>query len=73
MVANVGGITVEKTKARFEETPEKTKLEVAKSPSVTEEEVLRCPVCYHPIPAEQMGAKLHCRRCGYLESCCNPY
>ena len=33
---------------------------------------VRCPVCYHLVPPEQMGYKLHCRRCGYLESCCNP-
>ncbi len=33
---------------------------------------VRCPVCYHLIPPEQIGYKLHCRRCGYLESCCNP-
>jgi hypothetical protein len=32
-----------------------------------------CPVCYHAIPPEHIGYKLHCRRCGYLESCCNPY
>ncbi|HZO90074.1 MAG TPA: hypothetical protein VFB38_17225 [Chthonomonadaceae bacterium] len=33
---------------------------------------VRCPVCYHLIPPEHIGYKLHCRRCGYLESCCNP-
>ena len=33
---------------------------------------VRCPVCYHIMPPEQIGYKLHCRRCGYLESCCNP-
>ncbi|HZT43362.1 MAG TPA: hypothetical protein VFA07_14435 [Chthonomonadaceae bacterium] len=33
---------------------------------------VRCPVCYHIVPPEQIGYKLHCRRCGYLESCCNP-
>jgi hypothetical protein len=32
-----------------------------------------CPVCYHVIPPEHIGYKLHCRRCGYLESCCNPF
>ena len=37
----------------------------------TEGEV-RCPVCHHVVPPEQIGYKLHCRRCGYLESCCNP-
>jgi hypothetical protein len=31
-----------------------------------------CPVCYHGIPPEHIGYKLHCRRCGYLESCCDP-
>ena len=31
-----------------------------------------CPVCHRLIPPEEMGYKLHCRRCGYLESCCNP-
>lgn len=38
-----------------------------------EREVIRCPICYHPIPLEHMKPKLQCRRCGYLESCCNPY
>ena len=33
---------------------------------------VRCPVCQHIIPPEHIGYKLHCRRCGYLESCCNP-
>jgi len=33
---------------------------------------IRCPVCYQLVPPEQIGYKLHCRRCGYLESCCNP-
>jgi hypothetical protein len=33
---------------------------------------VRCPVCHHVVPPEQIGYKLHCRRCGYLESCCNP-
>jgi hypothetical protein len=33
---------------------------------------IRCPVCHHPVPPEHIGYKLHCRRCGYLESCCNP-
>ncbi|MCS6776543.1 MAG: hypothetical protein RMJ43_01130 [Chloroherpetonaceae bacterium] len=33
---------------------------------------VRCPVCYQIIPPEHLGHKMHCRRCGYLESCCNP-
>ncbi len=33
---------------------------------------VRCPVCHQIIPPEHIGPKLHCRRCGYLESCCNP-
>lgn len=33
---------------------------------------VRCPVCHHLVPPEHIGYKLHCRRCGYLESCCNP-
>lgn len=33
---------------------------------------VRCPVCHHIVPPEHIGYKLHCRRCGYLESCCNP-
>jgi hypothetical protein len=33
---------------------------------------IRCPVCYRTIPPEHIGYKIHCRRCGYLESCCNP-
>lgn len=33
---------------------------------------VRCPICYQIIPPEHFGRKLHCRRCGYLESCCNP-
>jgi hypothetical protein len=31
-----------------------------------------CPVCFAVVPPEHIGYKLHCRRCGYLESCCNP-
>jgi hypothetical protein len=34
---------------------------------------VRCPVCHQIVPPEQIGYKLHCRRCGYLESCCNPF
>ncbi len=34
---------------------------------------VRCPVCHHLVPPEHIGYKLHCRRCGYLESCCNPF
>ena len=33
---------------------------------------VRCPVCHQLMPPEHIGYKLHCRRCGYLESCCNP-
>ncbi|HLK56507.1 MAG TPA: hypothetical protein VKU00_08085 [Chthonomonadaceae bacterium] len=33
---------------------------------------VRCPVCHQIVPPEHIGYKLHCRRCGYLESCCNP-
>lgn len=33
---------------------------------------VRCPVCHHLVPPEHIGYKLHCRRCGYMESCCNP-
>lgn len=33
---------------------------------------VRCPICFHIVPPEHMGYKLRCRRCGYLESCCNP-
>jgi hypothetical protein len=33
---------------------------------------IRCPVCHHLVPPEHIGYKLHCRHCGYLESCCNP-
>lgn len=64
---------MERTKKLTEEPLEKTKFEAAESSRRKEEEVLRCPVCYHPIPEEQLGTKLHCRRCGYLESCCNPH
>jgi NADH pyrophosphatase NudC (nudix superfamily) len=31
-----------------------------------------CPVCAHEFAPEEIGKKPHCRRCGYLESCCNP-
>lgn len=31
---------------------------------------VRCPVCSHLVPPEHIGYKLHCRNCGYLESCC---
>jgi hypothetical protein len=34
--------------------------------------IVRCPVCFHIVPPEHIGYKLHCRKCGYLESCCNP-
>ena len=33
---------------------------------------LFCPVCGHEFLPEEIGKKPHCRRCGYLESCCNP-
>lgn len=33
---------------------------------------IRCPVCHQLVPPEHIGYKLHCRKCGYLESCCNP-
>lgn len=33
---------------------------------------VRCPVCFSVVPPEHIGYKLHCRKCGYLESCCNP-
>ena len=33
---------------------------------------LFCPVCGHEFLPEEIGRKPHCRRCGYLESCCNP-
>jgi NADH pyrophosphatase NudC (nudix superfamily) len=31
-----------------------------------------CPICGHEFAPEEIGKKPHCRRCGYLESCCNP-
>jgi hypothetical protein len=31
-----------------------------------------CPVCHAVIPSEEIGRKVWCKRCGYLESCCNP-
>ena len=33
---------------------------------------LFCPVCGKEFLPEEIGKKPHCRRCGYLESCCNP-
>lgn len=33
---------------------------------------VRCPVCFQLVSPEHIGYKLHCRKCGYLESCCNP-
>ncbi len=33
---------------------------------------LFCPVCGREFLPEEIGKKPHCRRCGYLESCCNP-
>ena len=33
---------------------------------------LFCPVCGNEFLPEEIGKKPHCRRCGYLESCCNP-
>ena len=33
---------------------------------------LFCPICGHEFLPEEIGKKPHCRRCGYLESCCNP-
>ena len=31
-----------------------------------------CPVCHSVIPSEEIGRKVWCKKCGYLESCCNP-
>ena len=31
-----------------------------------------CPVCHAVIPSEEVGRKVWCKKCGYLESCCNP-
>jgi len=31
-----------------------------------------CPICRHEFLPDEIGKKPHCRRCGYLESCCNP-
>ncbi len=33
---------------------------------------LFCPVCGKEFLPDEIGKKPHCRRCGYLESCCNP-
>lgn len=41
-------------------------------PAGEQDGAYRCPVCQAVIPPEQMGRKVWCRRCGYLESCCNP-
>ncbi len=37
-----------------------------------DDDAYRCPVCQAVIPPEHLGRKVWCRRCGYLESCCNP-
>jgi hypothetical protein len=57
--------------AGFEQTAEEPACRLASIALAVAGEV-RCPVCHHPVPAEHIGYKLHCRRCGYLESCCNP-
>jgi NADH pyrophosphatase NudC (nudix superfamily) len=42
------------------------------APSAPGKTNLFCPVCGHEFLPEEIGKKPHCRRCGYLESCCNP-
>jgi hypothetical protein len=56
----------------IETKPTATRTVCANSAAANVVGEVRCPVCYHLIPPEQIGYKLHCRRCGYLESCCNP-
>jgi len=39
-------------------------------PALEEQVFLRCPVCAEPMT--DLYPKPRCRKCGYLQSCCNP-
>lgn len=40
------------------------------APAVEEQHQPRCPVCAEPMT--DLYPKPRCRKCGYLQSCCNP-
>lgn len=47
-----------------------TAIEAKKEPQAEEEIWPRCPVCAEPMT--DLYPKPRCKKCGYLQSCCNP-